>query len=57
MSKGQYISDAKGKKRRIPLSIKQYKQLMEDLHDLAVVAKRREEKTVNLIGVKQRLKR
>jgi PHD/YefM family antitoxin component YafN of YafNO toxin-antitoxin module len=39
----QYIVDAKGSKTAVILPLEQYEQLMEDLHDLAVVAERREE--------------
>lgn len=56
LSQERYIVDRSGKKREVVLSIEHYRQLMEDLHDLAVVAERREEKPVSLAEVKQRLK-
>ncbi|MDH7578883.1 MAG: type II toxin-antitoxin system Phd/YefM family antitoxin [Bacillota bacterium] len=56
LSKEQYIVDTSGKKRAVVLSLERYRQLLEDLHDLAVVAERREEKPVGLTEVKQRLK-
>lgn len=34
----QFVVDAKGKKTGVILSLKRYQRLMEDLHDLAVVA-------------------
>lgn len=37
------------------LSIREYNRLLEDLHDLAVVAERREESPVTLAEMKQRL--
>jgi len=37
----QFIVNAKGKKTGIILSLDRYQRLMEDLHDLAVVAERR----------------
>lgn len=52
----QYVTDTKGKKRGVILSLKRYQQLMEDLHDLAVVAERREEKSISLEEMKRRLK-
>jgi len=52
----QFVLDAKGKKTGIILSIPRYKKLMEDLHDLAVIAERREEKPVSLVEMKRRLK-
>ncbi|QGP91611.1 hypothetical protein MGLY_09510 [Neomoorella glycerini] len=52
----QFLVDRRGRKRGIVLSIKRYRQLMEDLHDLAIVAERREEKTRDFAEVKRRLK-
>ena len=54
--KEQYVTDTKGKKRGVILSLKRYQQLMEDLHDLAIVAERREEKSISLEEMKRRLK-
>jgi hypothetical protein len=51
----QYIIDTKGKKVSVILPFKQYEQLMEDLHDLAIVAERRDEKPVSIAEMKQRL--
>ena len=53
----QYVIDTKGKKTGVILSLKRYRQLMEDLHDLAIVAERREEKSVSLEEMKRRLKK
>jgi len=52
----QYVVDAKGKKMGVILSLKRYQQLMEDLHDLAVVAERRDEEPVSLEEMKRRLR-
>jgi len=51
----QYIVDSKGRKTAIILSIKQYKQLLEDLHDLAIIAERRDEPNISLDEMKKRL--
>lgn len=51
----QYIVDANGTKTAVILTIEQYEQLLEDLHDLAVVAERRAEKPISLEEIKQRL--
>lgn len=56
VSKEKYIIDSKGKKTGVILSIEKYKQLLEDLHDLAVVAERRDEKPISLEEMKRRLK-
>jgi hypothetical protein len=52
----QYIIDNNGKKTAIIIPIKQYEQLLEDLHDLAVVAERRDEPVISLDEMKKRLK-
>ena len=52
----QYVVDTKGKKTAVLLSIKRYEQLVEDLHDLAVVAERRDEEPIRLEEMKRRLK-
>jgi len=53
----QFVVDAKGNKTGVILSMKRYQKLMEDLHDLAVVAERRAEKPVRLEEMKRRLNR
>jgi PHD/YefM family antitoxin component YafN of YafNO toxin-antitoxin module len=52
----QYVIDTEGNKTAVILSIQRYEQLMEDLHDLAVVAERREEKPISLEEMKRRLR-
>jgi len=51
----QYIVDEHGKKTAVILSVEKYRRLIEDLHDLAVVAERRSEPTVTLEELKRRL--
>lgn len=53
--RGRYVTDRTGKRTGVVLSIKRYSSLMEDLHDLAVVAERRDEKTVTADDMKKRL--
>jgi PHD/YefM family antitoxin component YafN of YafNO toxin-antitoxin module len=53
----QFVVDAKGKKTGVILSLRRYRKLMEDLHDLAVVAERRDEDPISLDEMKRRLKR
>ena len=57
ISDEQYVIDAKGNKKGVILSIERYDQMTEDLHDLAVVAERRNEPTISFKEMKQRLKR
>jgi hypothetical protein len=53
----QFVVDAKGKKKGVFLTVRQYRKLMEDLHDLAIVAERRREKPISFDDVKRRLKK
>ena len=53
----QFIVNAKGKKTGVLLSLNQYQKLIEDLHDLAVVAERRDEKAVTLDSLKRKLRK
>jgi len=57
MSQAQYVIDEKGKKTGVLLSLKDYEKLLEDLHDLAVVAERKTEKPIALEELKRRLKK
>jgi PHD/YefM family antitoxin component YafN of YafNO toxin-antitoxin module len=54
--KEQFLVDRKGKKTAVVLPIKDYERLLEDLHDLSVVAERRHEPTISLEELKRRLK-
>jgi len=56
-SRDQYIVDPKGQKTAVILPFKRSEQLMEDLHDLAVVAERREEEAISFEEMKHRLKK
>jgi PHD/YefM family antitoxin component YafN of YafNO toxin-antitoxin module len=53
----KFIVDTRGRKTAIILSLDRYQKLMEDLHDLAVVAERRRETPVSLQEMKRRLKK
>jgi len=53
----KFVVDAKGRKKAVLLPVEQYQKLLEDLHDLAVVAERRKEKSVSLPELKRRLKK
>ena len=53
----QYVVDSKGRKTGVLLSLEQYERLLEDLHDLAIVAERRDEKAISLDELKRRLKK
>jgi PHD/YefM family antitoxin component YafN of YafNO toxin-antitoxin module len=53
----QYVVDSNGKKTAVILSLKRYRELMEDLHDLAMVAERRKERAISLEEMRRRLKK
>ncbi|WHZ16393.1 MAG: hypothetical protein OJF52_003242 [Nitrospira sp.] len=53
--RARYVTDRKGKRTGIVLSLKRYSRLMEDLHDLAIVAERRDEKPIPAEDLKKRL--
>jgi hypothetical protein len=52
----QYLVDERGKKKGVILPVSRYRRLLEDLHDLAVVAERRQEQTIPVNEMKRRLK-
>jgi PHD/YefM family antitoxin component YafN of YafNO toxin-antitoxin module len=54
--KEQFLVDEDGRKTAVVLSVSKYRKLLEDLHDLAVVAERREEESISLQEMKRRLK-
>jgi inorganic pyrophosphatase len=52
----QFIVDDHGKKKAVILPIDEYNELLEDLHDLAVVAERRDESILSHDEVYKKLK-
>lgn len=55
--KEKYIVDKDGKKTEVILDIHEYEQLLEDLHDLAVVAERKDEPAIDLNEVLKKIKK
>ena len=53
----QYVVDGQGKRTAVIVPTEQYQKLLDDLHDLAVVAERRGEKPISLGSLKQRLRK
>lgn len=51
------VVDKKGRKTTVVLSLKRYRRLLEDLHDLAAIAERRSAKPISFDEVARRLKR
>ena len=53
--RAQYQTDAMGRRTAVVLPIAEYEQLLEDLRDLAVVAERRDEETIDEAELTRRL--
>jgi PHD/YefM family antitoxin component YafN of YafNO toxin-antitoxin module len=51
----QYVVDENGNKVAVILPLTEYQHLKEDLHDLAMVAERRDEGTISLTELKKRV--
>lgn len=52
----QYLIDEKGQKTAVVIPVDEYEELLEDLHDLAVIAERKDEPTISFKDLKKRLK-
>jgi len=53
--KERYIVDEKGKRTAVVLPLKEYGELLGVLHDLTIVAERRDEPTVSFEELKEKL--
>jgi hypothetical protein len=53
----QFVTDANGKKISVILSYRQYRKLLEDIHDLAVIAERRDEPSISFSQLKNKLRK
>jgi PHD/YefM family antitoxin component YafN of YafNO toxin-antitoxin module len=51
----RYITSEDGSRTDVVLPVADYENLMEDLHDLAVIAERRDEPSIPLEEVKKKL--
>lgn len=56
MGKVQYLVDESGRKTAVVLPVEEYEELLEDIHDLAVIAERKNEPTTNFEELKKCLK-
>ena len=50
-----YIINEKGKKTAVIIPMDEYDELMEDIHDLAIIAERNQEDTISLEELKKKL--
>lgn len=53
----QYVTDNKGHKTAVILPVQKYTELLEDLHDLKVIAERKDEPSLTTAELKARLKK
>ncbi len=51
----QYVTDENGNKVAIIIPLTEYEHMKEDLHDLAMVAERRDEGTISFAELKKRV--
>lgn len=56
VTRNRFIVDEKGNRVSVVLPVDEYEELLEDLHDLAVVAERRHEPACSHAALKKRLK-
>ncbi len=52
----QFVVDESGRKTAVILPVEEYDELLEDIHDLAVIAERKNEPTISFEDLKKRLK-
>lgn len=53
----KYVVDSSGRRIAVIIPIEEYNEILEDLHDLAIIAERRNEPTVSFEEVRKRLKK
>lgn len=56
LRKEKFVTDNKGRKKAVILDIKLYREMLEDLEDLRLLAERKDEATSSLEEVKKRIK-
>ena len=52
----QFVVDESGKKTAVILPVEEYDELLEDIHDLVVIAERKDEPVISFDELKKRLK-
>ncbi len=55
--KEKFITDKTGKKTAVVIPYRTYESILEDLHDLAIIAERKNEDTLSLSDLKKNLKK
>ncbi|MFH1027094.1 MAG: type II toxin-antitoxin system Phd/YefM family antitoxin [Pseudomonadota bacterium] len=54
-AQAQYITSSTGRKKAVIIPINEYQRLLEDLHDLTVIAERHDEHLISFDEMKKRL--
>lgn len=54
-AQAQYITSSTGRKKAVIIPINEYQRLLEDLHDLTVIAERHDEPLISFDEMKKRL--
>jgi len=52
----QFVTDGEGRRVAVVLPVEEYEELLEDMHDLATIAERRDEPRLSWDEVKRRLR-
>lgn len=52
----KYIVDESGTKKAVVLPLEEYEELLEDIHDLTVIAERKDEPTISFDELKKKLR-
>lgn len=52
----QFIVDESGVKKAVILTVEDYEELLEDIHDLAIIAERKDDPLISFEELKKRLK-
>ena len=53
----QYVIDEKGRKTAVIIPVEEYEELLEDIHDLAIIAERRDEPTMTFEELRKKLEK
>ena len=53
----EYIVDEKGQKTAVIIPVEEYEELLEDIHDVAIIAERRDEPTITFEELKKKLEK
>ena len=51
----QFVIDEAGKKTAVILPVKDYEDLLEDIHDLTVIAERKNEQSISFDDLKKKV--